>query len=44
MDALQTLIATINRVDVKEPVGKKAQDNVDCHYFIGCCWCGLDYL
>lgn len=28
MDALQTLLATIRRVDVKEPVGKKAQDNV----------------
>lgn len=28
MDALQTLLATIARVDVKEPVGKKAIDNV----------------
>ncbi|MGZ4033712.1 MAG: hypothetical protein ACXVP4_02520, partial [Bacteroidia bacterium] len=28
MDALQTLLETIKRVDVKEPVGKKAQDNV----------------
>ena len=28
MDALQTLLATINKIDVKEPVGKKAQDNV----------------
>ncbi|HEY0031108.1 MAG TPA: hypothetical protein VGC65_10150 [Bacteroidia bacterium] len=28
MDALQTLLTTIRRVDVKEPVGKKAQDNV----------------
>lgn len=28
MDVLQTLLATIKRIDVKEPVGKKAQDNV----------------
>lgn len=28
MDAIQTLLYTINKVDVKEPVGKKAQDNV----------------
>ncbi len=28
MDALETLLKTIMRVDVKEPVGKKAQDNV----------------
>jgi len=28
MDALQTLLETIKRVDVKEPVGKRAQDNV----------------
>lgn len=28
MDALQTLLETIAKVDVKEPVGKKAQDNV----------------
>lgn len=28
MDALQTLLETIKRVDVKEPVGKKAQDNI----------------
>lgn len=27
-DALETLLQTIARVDVKEPVGKKAQDNV----------------
>jgi hypothetical protein len=28
MDALQTLMETIKRVDVKEPVGKKAMENV----------------
>lgn len=28
MDALETLLKTIMRVDVKEPVGKKAQENV----------------
>ncbi len=28
MDALQTLLVTIANVDVKEPVGKKAKDNV----------------
>ena len=28
MDALQTLMETLIRIDVKEPVGKKAQDNV----------------
>ena len=28
MDALKTLLVTIKRVDVKEPVGKRAQDNV----------------
>ncbi len=27
-DAMQTLLATIKKIDVKEPVGKKAQDNV----------------
>ncbi len=27
-DALETLLETIKKVDVKEPVGKKAQDNV----------------
>ncbi len=28
MDALETLMQTFARIDVKEPVGKKAQDNV----------------
>ncbi len=28
MDAVQTLLYTIKKVDVKEPVGKQAQDNV----------------
>jgi hypothetical protein len=28
MDALETLLETIYRIDVKEPVGKRAQDNV----------------
>lgn len=28
MDALETLMETFARIDVKEPVGKKAQDNV----------------
>jgi hypothetical protein len=28
LDVLQTLLETICRIDVKEPVGKKAQDNV----------------
>jgi hypothetical protein len=28
MDAMNTLMATIRKIDIKEPVGKKAQDNV----------------
>lgn len=28
MDAMQTLMATIRKVDIKEPVRKKAQDNI----------------
>jgi hypothetical protein len=28
IDAIQTLLVTIRKVDIKEPVGKKAQDNI----------------
>jgi hypothetical protein len=28
MDAIKTLLVTIRKIDIKEPVGKKAQDNV----------------
>ncbi|MCW3103898.1 MAG: hypothetical protein JWO09_2338 [Bacteroidetes bacterium] len=28
MDAMKTLLETMKRVDIKEPVGKKAQDNI----------------